>query len=283
MPLYQRRQKRRQKAEALNRGDTVRLSLELSKETRTRILFCLADASPNWEKQSRGLYNLIRREWGRGSLMGFSTPQYDLFPYIIDAANPEEVLDFVEGWFQTLGAATEYEWIAREAEEHARPDLNEILDDDDVAYQVVGTEIIPRDSMVRHAEVISPALSLLHGTSSLRSVEQAFQDALRELKPGGDPSDAITDAGTALQEMLLALGCTGNALGPLLADAKKRGILGPFDSKLSDGVHLIGEWVSANRSTRGDAHKASAASREDAWLAVHVVGALLIRLEKGPA
>jgi hypothetical protein len=112
------------------------------------------------------------------------------------------------------------------------------------------------------------------------SVERAFHDALRELKPGGNPGDAITDAGSALQEMLLAAGAEGNALGPLLASARGKGLLGPYDSKLAEGVKLIGDWVSADRSTRGDAHSASNANIDDAWLAVHVAAALIVRLEK---
>jgi hypothetical protein len=90
--------------------------------------------------------------------------------------------------------------------------------------------------------------------------------------PGGDPADAITDVGTALQEMLVYLGAQGNALGPLLKDAEQRGLLGPYDAK------LVG-WVSADRSNRGDTHSASSATKGDAWLTVHVVGALILRLE----
>jgi hypothetical protein len=80
--------------------------------------------------------------------------------------------------------------------------------------------------------------------------------------------------------MLLAAGAEGNALGPLLASARGKGLLGPYDSKLAEGVKLIGDWVSADRSTRGDAHSASNANIDDAWLAVHVAAALIVRLEK---
>ena len=37
--------------------------------------------------------------------------------------------------------------------------------------------------------------------------------------------------------------------------------------------------MSADRSRRGDAHGGGRATRADAWLAVRIVGALLIRLE----
>ena len=38
-------------------------------------------------------------------------------------------------------------------------------------------------------------------------------------------------------------------------------------------------WVSADRSEMGDSHKAETTlTRDDAWLTVHVVGALILRL-----
>lgn len=76
--------------------------------------------------------------------------------------------------------------------------------------------------------------------------------------------------------MLTLLGCEGNALGPLIASAQKKGVLTGYD------VKLVAEWVSADRSEKGDAHKAASVSREDAWFTVHVVGALLLRLSGGP-
>jgi hypothetical protein len=91
-----------------------------------------------------------------------------------------------------------------------------------------------------YGDVVQPALSLLQGRSELVNVERAFGEALRELKPDGSPGDAITDAARALQEMLVAVGAEGNTLGSLLTSAKRKGLLGPHDSKLAEGVELIG-------------------------------------------
>jgi hypothetical protein len=179
-----------------------------------------------------------------------------------------QLLDLIEAVFVTLAelrTGDTFQWFGLEEEEAFRERVNEILDDHDLAYQVVGDKVVPRDSMAMHADVVAPVLSLLHGDHRLEKVEKAFQDALSELKPSGNPADAITDAGTALQEMLTVLGTRGNALGPLLADARKRGLLARHDAKLVD-------WVSAVRSEQGDAHAVTDADRDDAWLAVHVVG-----------
>jgi hypothetical protein len=147
--------------------------------------------------------------------------------------------------------------------------LNGILGQERVRLRMVDGKLIPRTSEELHAEVVEPALRLLASRSDLSSVESAYQKALREIAV--DPGDAITDASTALQELLESLECRGNALGPLLKDAKRRKLLADHDGKLI-------EWVAADRSALGDAHHDSVAQADDAWLIVHVVGALILRL-----
>lgn len=74
------------------------------------------------------------------------------------------------------------------------------------------------------------------------------------------------------------LGADGNALGPLIASAQRKGIILGHDQALLETVARAASWVSADRSQVGDAHSVSAATREDAWLTVHIVGAVLLRL-----
>jgi hypothetical protein len=150
--------------------------------------------------------------------------------------------------------------------------LNTIFAQERVAFEFIGDEMVEFQSKELHSVVVAPTLRLLSGRAGWENVEAAYQKALKEI--GQDPSDAITDAGTALQEALAVLGCRGNALGPRADDARRRGLLAPYDGKIID-------WVSADRSGKGDAHNATPASREDAWLAVHVVGALILRLAGG--
>jgi hypothetical protein len=269
MPLYQTRQRARERAEKLANGESIRLVRSMTSQVRTRIYWALAGHSSDWSKHAQRLVLMLYAEWGTTYLANsyFNTKVAELKSFLVDSSpSAEEVLDVVEAWFLTAAYQAEPNF------DSFRASINRIFDEHDIAYQLVGGEIVSRDSMVMHAQVVGPALSLLHGSPKLSAVEKAYQDALRELKPGGDPGDAITDAGTALQEMLIACGASGKSLGPLMKDATKRGIIGPYDAKLI-------EWVSADRSTRGDAHSASAASLDDAWLAVHVVGALILCLE----
>ena len=155
------------------------------------------------------------------------------------------------------------------------PGLNVILREERVAFEFIADQMVEIESTELHAEVVAPVLRLLSGRAGWADVETAYHNALHELA-GGDPADAITDAGTALQEALTLLGCKGNSLGPLIDDAAKRGLIAKHDKPL---LH----WVSADRSTTGDAHGVTGASRQDAWLAVHVVGAIILRLASGAA
>jgi len=155
--------------------------------------------------------------------------------------------------------------------------VNEVFNSHRIAFRFVQGEVVPLSSDELHVEVVEPTLRLLHGRKDLDKAHDAYLKALKEIS-NEDAPDAITDAGTALQETLTALGCQGNQLGDLLKDAKKQGLLGAHDQKLITGIENFGAWASAERSQSGDSHKSSEAPLADAWLMVHVVGALIVRL-----
>ncbi len=75
--------------------------------------------------------------------------------------------------------------------------------------------------------------------------------------------------------MFRALGCGGSTLGQQAEAARNKGLLTSHDLRLTD-------WVTADRSTLGDAHNAAPATRHDARLTVHVVGSLILRLAEDP-
>lgn len=63
-----------------------------------------------------------------------------------------------------------------------------------------------------------------------------------------------------------------------IKSANSKKLLSPHDGPLLDGLTKLLHWVSADRSQNGDSHHLSAVSIEDAWLTVHIVGALILRL-----
>jgi hypothetical protein len=158
--------------------------------------------------------------------------------------------------------------------------VREIFATERFAFDLIEGQVVPLRSQELHAEVVEPTLRLLAGRVGFESAESAYRDALKSLA-AGDAPNAVTDAARALQEVLLALGCVGNALGPLLASAQAKQLLGGHDRPLGEVVLKAANWVSADRSVMGDAHKAQARNRDDAWLTVHIVGALVLRLASG--
>jgi hypothetical protein len=233
---------------------------------------------------------VLTRAWGVANLADEDVRN------ILHRATDGEVLDVIEAWFPAIrrvaaavesasgviytGGSPTIRLVTNIGEQY-RSTINDIFDERSVGWFLTGERVVPRSSEAMHSQIVEPVLALTNGQPKFAEVELSYQTALRELKPGGDPSDAITDAGRALQQMLVAVGAKGNALGPLLADARKRELIGAYDSKLAEGFDSIGAWVSADRSVRGDAHQIGNASREDAWLAVRVVGALILRLASG--
>ena len=150
--------------------------------------------------------------------------------------------------------------------------VNQIFSQERISYDMISGQFVSFSSRELHTAIVDPVLRLLGGLSGWEEVEMTYQKALREI--GVDPGDAVTDATTALQVTLTKLGCKGNALGPLTQSAIKMGLLAQHDKNLLD-------WLSADRSSTGDSHKASKAEASDAWFVVHVAGALILRLANG--
>lgn len=155
-------------------------------------------------------------------------------------------------------------------------DVQKILAEERVAYDFSDGHMIPFESKELHQAVVEPALKLLHNPQFAKP-ETAYRQALEELSKG-TAGNAITDAGTALQETLAALGCEGNRLGPLIKSAKAKGLLAAHDARMTQAIEEVMEWVSADRSEMGDSHKVDNAGKDDAWFIIHVVGALIVRL-----
>ncbi|RFA08071.1 hypothetical protein B7R54_01710 [Subtercola boreus] len=138
--------------------------------------------------------------------------------------------------------------------------------------------LVSRGNQELHAEIVKPATELLAADAKYLKVKNAYNKALLELS-NGDPGDAITDASSALQEMFRTLGVEGKSASEQAKKALNQGLLKGYDAKLIDTVVRASEWVSAERNNNGDAHKDGSSSlKEDAWLIIHIAGALILRL-----
>lgn len=189
--------------------------------------------------------------------------------YMDALASTEAVLNQIEAVHRALT-------LARIKPDFFAEVVNNALNSHRVAYTLVDGQIVPKESDELHVEVVEPTLRLLVD-ARFGAAHASYLKALKEITQD-DPGDAITDAAAALQQVLEALGAKGNALGSLMKDAKNRGLLGTHDQPLIDGISKVIDWVNADRTAMGDAHQHSTAHRADAWLTVHIVGALIVRL-----
>ncbi len=216
-----------------------------------------------------GVYAFTNRQLG---------PADDMFAYC-HSCSDSMFPTVTEALYLALRMADELErggsWGSSFAGRFAR-EATEILAQERVGWELIDGHMVEIRSRELHIAVVEPTLLLLH-QSRFGSAERAYEQALEELAHG-KAWDAITDAGRALQEVLTRLGCDGNQLGDLIRSARKRGLFAAHDAQLTDAVEKVMHWVSADRSQMGDAHHETSATRDDAWLIVHVVGALIVRL-----
>ena len=59
-----------------------------------------------------------------------------------------------------------------------RHKVNEIFDDHDIAWQLVGREMVSRTSIAMHATVVEPLMKLTNGEPKYAAVESAYTSAL---------------------------------------------------------------------------------------------------------
>lgn len=157
--------------------------------------------------------------------------------------------------------------------------VNSILNEERIGHKFLDGELVAFQDDELMQGVVEPALKLLI-SRQFEGAQKSYREALEQISHE-KAGNAITYAGTALQETLEALGCKGNALGALITDAKEKGLLGKRDTPLEDGVRRFLHWAASERNQNSDAHRYSEAPIEDAWLMVHIVGALIVRLTSG--
>lgn len=133
-----------------------------------------------------------------------------------------------------------------------------------------------RGNYVMHSEVLRPATILLGDDPAFVLASAAFQSALTRLSKG-ETDVALTEAATSLQEFFRALGVEGNSISDQLDKAQRAKVITGADRSL---MKPLIDWVNADRSDRGNAHRhrSGDVSKADAWLMMHVVGALMVRL-----
>lgn len=290
MKLYGRMKRLKEIEEAEAQGESF-WTEALDEPARYKLLYAFVDLCDGMTGQQPislaggeriDLVRLSRREvmkdLGLQNLAGHQSPSEDT-TYTIMTGDEDRVFSLLQAaLIVAVGArerfypdVSEYEITLLRARIPQYLDtIKTVLREHRLKFDLVDGHFVPFESREMYEAVVSPVLTLLGGRNEFAGAEKAYREALDEISDG-TPDDAITDAGTALQEALTALGCEGKNLKRLAASGLKKGLLAPYDSK-------IVAWVEADRSNKGDAHNSDAAARDDAWLVVHVVGAFILRL-----
>ena len=154
--------------------------------------------------------------------------------------------------------------------------VNDILLANRIDWHFSEGRFVQRGSSSLHADVVKPATVLLDSDPKFAAASQGFGLAITRLSEG-KPDVAITDAATAVQEFFRALGVKGNSISDQVDAAVKAKLLTQEDRNL---LKPLTDWMNADRSNRGNAHavRADDAIKADAWLAIHVAGAVMVRL-----
>ncbi|MFJ4229901.1 hypothetical protein ACIPYV_20230 [Paenarthrobacter nicotinovorans] len=274
MPLFLER-KRLKALEVAEAAGQSFWTEDIPVEARTKVAYAIDACSGLVYDFNYDLHAVITRRVCVDLGINMQTVDFDALSKMKDAGR---FLSFVEATHLAL-------------EDSRRPDLapafaqevNKVFNAHRVAYKLVdeGSQIIELDSLELHNAVVEPVIKLLYGEARLDRAQEAYMAALKQISHH-DAANAITDAGTALQETFNALGVPGKVLGEQIKAVRSTGQLAGRDAPMLESVVKAMEWVASERNQNGDGHKVTNATLDDAWLIVHVVGALIVRLAGTP-
>jgi hypothetical protein len=279
--LYNQRERAKERAKAEAGGENF-WTPAFSEKVRTRLVYALGEVAGDRRgdvlERAR---QLILNVEGVPYLDRYGpnvTPAEDFFGHFMGCRDDvmPTALEALYSAMQAFGVGNPNYFIPTIDVDLFGRKVSGILEEERVAFDFTRGKMQSFKSKELHQEVIEPAMKLLHDPK-FSEAEKAYQHALEEIS-NGKPGDAITDAGTALQETLTALDCDGNNLGPLIKSAKAKGLLAAHDARLTKAIEDVMVWAAAQRNEIGDSHWADKASKDDAWFIVHVVGALIVRL-----
>jgi len=154
--------------------------------------------------------------------------------------------------------------------------VNDLLLASRVEWHFEDDHFVRLGNSTMHTAIVKPASILLDLDPRFARASSGFQLALTRLSDN-QPDVAITDAASAVQEFFRCLDVYGQSVSDQLNNAQKKGIITTTDKKL---LKPLFDWVNADRSDKGNAHavRNQDSTRADAWLAIHVAGALMVRL-----
>lgn len=286
---YPLRARRHRAADRESAGESL-WTETLSLEARNRLAACVRDQLTGDAMDgdmSEFLYSIAQTVCDAAGATGLveEFPEgtgilYD-FEFVDHIRNPltEQgvVFGLIEGlWRQHADWAGTGVQTDERACESLTAKITEILEDHRIGLVFVNGQFLPRSGSSLDAGLLVPALEFLTGDARFADADAMYNEALAAIRDR-QPNEAITKACTALQSLLAAMGCGARTdkLSTQFAQAIDTGLLAKHDKPLQG-------WLMADRGNLGSAHPGETpANRDDAWLTVHVVGSIILRLSRG--
>ena len=170
------------------------------------------DDSYSTDSESRKLYRRIHddlaHEYGRFSLGDSDSAQDNLFNFILQSKDVEQVLDCIQvsfAWLQRMNYSYFQYTGPRQTVSEGNAELNARFQEHGVGFQLVSGRILRNDSEYVHAEAVKPALALL-AEKPYAGANKEFLSAHEHYRHGRY-EEAIADALKSVESVLKAI-CT---------------------------------------------------------------------------
>lgn len=268
---------RKKHAEALTRqaaGENLWVE-KFPEEFRVQLVFAMNESSHYPHVFIESAQYRLCKKYGRTHLKTPGVRRGVDFTDFIQSGTTDDIADGIEIFIEALSDAR----LQAEVSEYTNvnnfvSEVRRLLYINFVAFDLFDGEIIPRGERQLYGEIIEPLLGYLGANPDFAKAKTAYLNGVEQIKKN-DGANAITDFGTAVEELLRALGATGANSSKLKDSAEQLNIIKPWDKKLID-------WIATERN-EGEAHFAEGGTLDDAWLHAHIAGAVLLRLSKGTA
>ena len=286
--LFTKRKKAADEAAARARGEKIDyLVADAPQEFRYQLWYALQAAFNNGSYDARdmqragfgALHAHLREEYGVGRLSKSAAASdfvEDLGQFVLQDATTPKLMDVIDGAMRGVSVSQD-RYLGPQVAANFYTTVRRRMSEHKLAYDIVGGQVVEKDSEELHQEVVVPALTLLHGRSRFKDAERQHREALDELAKE-NWADAITDANAAVEVVArTVLGFQQGQLPGMLQELRKQGLLGdPQEGRLRKVVDGFSELADI-RNKEGDAH-GNTSDRGTAWLAVHWAGALIVYL-----
>ncbi|PLS80213.1 MAG: hypothetical protein CYG59_09180 [Chloroflexi bacterium] len=173
--------------------DGPRMTLSAAREERSR---------PLWEFVA----NTLARELGVHVLADSRLTPFQQVSFFLEETDSSRALDLIDLAFNVLDVDVREQYaqhLEEETLDDAIEELNHRFREHGIGYQFTGGELIKVDSQFVHAEIVTPAISLLHDLA-FRGPEDEFLRAHEHYRHGRN-KEAITEALKAFESALKAI------------------------------------------------------------------------------